>query len=176
MLDKKVKIIIPDSVQVESDGNILVLESKLGRKQIVLPKLLQVKYEGHCLVLSSKISSSSSNILEKSYKSILTNHVVGLDEGFSTHLILRGIGYRVWLKNDKLYLKIGKSHLIEYDVPKDVDIFIPRPTILSFFGIDKAKVFQTAAEIRRFRPPESYKEKGFFYPNERKVFKEGKKS
>ena len=108
-------------------------------------------------------------------RALLANMVRGVTDGFEKKLELRGVGYRAALQGQKLKLTLGFSHPVSYDVPEGISIETPSQTEVIIRGIDKQRVGQVAAEIRRFRPPEPYKGKGVRYADERVVLKEAKK-
>ena len=124
----------------------------------------------------------SPNNLEKKTRSfwgltrtIISNLVAGVSDGFSKTLEIQGVGYRAQMQGNILQLALGYSHEVKYDVPEGIDIKCLKPTEILIEGIDKQKVGQAAAEIRRFRPPEPYKGKGIRYKDEYVFRKEGKK-
>jgi large subunit ribosomal protein L6 len=101
--------------------------------------------------------------------------VVGVTDGFSKQLNIVGVGYRVELKGKDLHLSLGFSHPISYAAPAGIEFVVdPKANTIIVKGIDKERVGQTAAEIRKFRPPEPYKGKGVMYSTERIRRKVGK--
>jgi large subunit ribosomal protein L6 len=108
-------------------------------------------------------------------RTLVQNIVTGVSDGFETRLEINGVGYRAQAQGKTLNLALGYSHDVNYAVPEGVEIQTPRPTEIVVSGIDKQKVGQVAAEIRRWRPPEPYKGKGVKYANEYVFRKEGKK-
>ena len=103
------------------------------------------------------------------------NIVEGVSSGFVKELELNGVGYKATQKGKILELLLGYSHPINFDVPDDLKIEVPKPTQIKISGIDKQKVGQIAANIRSFRKPEPYKGKGVKYKDEIIKRKEGKK-
>jgi large subunit ribosomal protein L6 len=103
------------------------------------------------------------------------NLVTGVTEGFSKVLEITGVGYRAQAQGKNLKLQLGYSHDVNYAVPEGVDVKTPDNTTVEISGIDKQKVGQVAAEIRRWRKPEPYKGKGIKYRGEYIFRKEGKK-
>jgi large subunit ribosomal protein L6 len=103
------------------------------------------------------------------------NLVTGVTEGFSKVLEITGVGYRAQAQGRNLKLQLGYSHDVNYAVPEGVDVKTPDNTTVEISGIDKQKVGQVAAEIRRWRKPEPYKGKGIKYRGEYIFRKEGKK-
>jgi large subunit ribosomal protein L6 len=103
------------------------------------------------------------------------NLVTGVTEGFTKTLEITGVGYRAAAQGKILKLQLGYSHDVNFDVPEGITIATPDQTTINITGIDKQKVGQVAAEIRRWRKPEPYKGKGIKYRGEYIFRKEGKK-
>jgi large subunit ribosomal protein L6 len=103
------------------------------------------------------------------------NLVTGVTEGFTKVLEITGVGYRAQAQGKNLRLQLGYSHDVNYPVPEGIDIKTPDQNTVEISGIDKQKVGQVAAEIRRWRKPEPYKGKGIKYRGEYIFRKEGKK-
>ena len=103
------------------------------------------------------------------------NLVTGVTEGFSKKLLISGVGYRAQAQGRTLKLQLGYSHDVNFPVPEGVEVKTPDQTTVEISGIDKQKVGQVAAEIRRWRKPEPYKGKGIKYRGEFIFRKEGKK-
>ena len=125
--------------------------------------------------VTARSGSRISAAMSGTTRALLANMVRGVTDGFEKKLELRGVGYRAALQGQKLKLTLGFSHPVSYDVPEGISIETPSQTEVIIRGIDKQRVGQVAAEIRRFRPPEPYKGKGVRYADERVVLKEAKK-
>jgi large subunit ribosomal protein L6 len=110
-----------------------------------------------------------------SVRSRIKNIVDGVSIGFVKELELTGVGYQATQKGKVLELLLGYSHPINFDVPDDLKIEVPKPTQIKITGVDKQKVGQVAANIRSYRKPEPYKGKGIKYKEEIIKRKEGKK-
>ena len=108
-------------------------------------------------------------------RTMASNLVVGVTEGFTKTLLITGVGYRAALAGKQLKLQLGYSHDVMYDIPEGITIKTPDVTTVEISGADKQKVGQVAAEIRRWRKPEPYKGKGIKYAGEFIFRKEGKK-
>ena len=108
-------------------------------------------------------------------RTLVNNIVLGVSEGYSKKLEIKGVGYRGNLQGKTLVLSLGFSHEVRYDVPEGVDVKMDGQTNIEVSGIDKQLVGQVAAKIRGFKPPEPYKGKGIRYVDEYVVRKEGKK-
>lgn len=108
-------------------------------------------------------------------RTLVQNLVTGVTEGFTKTLEITGVGYRAAMQGRNLRLQLGYSHDVNIAVPDGIEIKTPDPTTVEISGIDRQKVGQVAAEIRRWRKPEPYKGKGIKYRGEFIFRKEGKK-
>ncbi|WP_242125626.1 50S ribosomal protein L6 [Sphingobium sp. Sx8-8] len=108
-------------------------------------------------------------------RTLVANLITGVTEGYTKKLLITGVGYRADAKGKVLNLKLGYSHDVDFPVPEGIEIKTPDNTTVEISGIDKQKVGQVAAEIRRWRKPEPYKGKGIKYAGEFIFRKEGKK-
>ena len=127
------------------------------------------------LNVSARSGSRFARAMSGTTRALLQNMVTGVTEGFERKLELVGVGYRAQAQGNKVNLTLGFSHPVEYAVPEGVSVETPSQTEILVKGIDRQRVGQVAAEIRRFRPPEPYKGKGVRYADERIVLKEAKK-
>jgi large subunit ribosomal protein L6 len=105
---------------------------------------------------------------------LANNAVVGVSAGFTKELEIVGVGYRAKLDKNRLELSLGYSKPVLYEIPEDIEILVPRPTLISVKGIDKQRVGQEAHKIRSFRKPDPYKLKGIRYIGEHLIKKERK--
>ncbi len=108
-------------------------------------------------------------------RTLVSNLVVGVSDGFTKVLEITGVGYRAAVQGKNLKLQLGYSHDVDYPIPEGITIKTPDPTTVEISGSDKQVVGQVAAEIRRWRKPEPYKGKGIKYRGEFIFRKEGKK-
>jgi len=108
-------------------------------------------------------------------RSLIANLITGVAEGYTKTLEINGVGYRAEVQGKNVKLNLGFSHDVLFPIPEGIDIKCTKPTEIVITGIDKQKVGQVAAEIRRYRPPEPYKGKGIKYVGEYVFRKEGKK-
>ncbi len=108
-------------------------------------------------------------------RTLVQNLITGVTEGFTKKLLITGVGYRANAQGKNLKLQLGYSHDVDFAVPEGIEIKTPDNTTVEISGIDKQKVGQVAAEIRRWRKPEPYKGKGIKYDGEFIFRKEGKK-
>ena len=166
---------IPDGVTVEIAGQNVTAKGKLGELSLTLSDEVEVAREGEQILVKPRDDGMSAQKLWGTSRSLVSNLVSGVSEGFSRNLEINGVGYRSQVQGKELVLQLGLSHEIRFPVPEGIDINCPDQTHITVSGTDKQKVGQTAAEIRRFRPPEPYKGKGIRYEGEYVFRKEGKK-
>lgn len=159
-------------VKVE-DGSITVTGPK-GELQKYLHELVNVKVEDNQVIVEVNDPTSKK---EKSfwglYRSLIASMVQGVEEGFEKKLEVNGVGYSVSLSGNKLSLKVGYSHPVEYTLPEGVSASV-EGNVITVSGIDKQVVGEVAAEIRKIKKPEPYKGKGIKYVDEVIRRKEGK--
>jgi len=108
-------------------------------------------------------------------RSLLSNIVTGVSEGFTKRLLITGVGYRAAMQGKDLVLQLGHSHEIRYPLPEGIKVDVPNQTEIVISGANNQVVGQVAAEIRSYRKPEPYKGKGVRYADEIIIRKEGKK-
>ena len=108
-------------------------------------------------------------------RTLVQNLITGVTEGYTKQLQITGVGYRANVQGKNLKLQLGYSHDVDFAIPEGITIATPDQTTVNISGIDKQKVGQVAAEIRRWRKPEPYKGKGIKYAGEFIFRKEGKK-
>ncbi|NKB32961.1 MAG: 50S ribosomal protein L6 [Pseudomonadales bacterium] len=168
-------VTLPKGVEASlSDGAISVKGTK-GNLNLSLHDLVAVAQDGENLKVSARDTSRQAGALAGTFRSIISNMVVGVSEGFQKKLELQGVGYRAKASGKTLNLTVGYSHPINYQLPDGVTAETPSQTEILISGADKQLVGQVAADIRKFRPPEPYKSKGFRYADERVFRKEAKK-
>ena len=169
-------ILVPETVEIKIDKEEISVKGKRGELKQVLPDFLRV------VIKDDKLTVATKNAEDKKQRSLwgtmnrlIFNMIKGVTDGFEKKLEMIGVGYRGEVKEDKLILRLGFSHLIEYSIPSDIEIKVEKSFII-VTGIDKQKVGDVAAKIRRFRKPEPYKGKGVKYVDEVIRRKAGKKA
>ncbi len=171
----KIPVELPHGVDFNLSGTTVTLKGSKGVLYMELNPEVELANEDGKLSVTARSGSRFSSAMSGTTRALLANMVRGVTDGFEKKLELRGVGYRAALQGKKLNLTLGFSHPVSYDVPEDISIETPSQTEVIIKGIDKQRVGQVAAEIRRFRPPEPYKGKGVRYADERVVLKEAKK-
>jgi large subunit ribosomal protein L6 len=174
-------ITVPDKVKVTVSPGRVKVEGPKGQLERTLPAEITVK-----LVAASGDGASGQLVFERpsdDYKhralhglvrSLVANMVEGVDKGFTKHLELVGVGYRVAKQGDDVVLSLGFSHPVRFKPPQGISIDVQDPTKFSVSGISIEDVGQVAANLRSLRPPEPYKGKGVMYRGERIRRKAGK--
>jgi large subunit ribosomal protein L6 len=172
----KKPIAIPAGVTATVESGTLTVK---GPKGTLAMRLLDdlVKYEvGEGEIRVTPLTDAQRNRAAWGMqRTNVQNLVTGVTDGFTKVLEITGVGYRAAAQGKNLRLQLGYSHDVNYPVPEGIDIKTPDPNTVEISGIDKQKVGQVAAEIRRWRKPEPYKGKGIKYRGEYIFRKEGKK-
>ena len=166
---------VPAAVQVSMDGQQITVKGPKGTLEQQLHRLVEVTQENGELSFKARDGSKAANALTGTTRSVTSNMIVGVSDGFEKKLELVGVGYRAQAKGRILNLTLGFSHPVDYELPEGVTAETPSQTEIVVKGTDKQQVGQVAAEIRAYRPPEPYKGKGVRYADEMVVRKEAKK-
>ena len=163
---------VPNGVRVQiGDGSVLV-EGPKGKLNTVLPPGIRCELEDSTLM--AKREDDSYAAMHGLARSLVANAVTGVSAGFQKGLEIVGIGYRAEVKDRVVVLNLGYSRPIEFPLPEGIQVTIERQTRLAVSGIDKQQVGQVAANLRRLRPPDPYKQKGVRYAGEKLKKKVGK--
>ncbi len=165
----------PDGVQVAIDGQTVTAKGPKGELSVVLVGDVTVDRTDEGISVQPVGTSKRAHAMWGMSRTLVDNIVTGVSDGFEKRLEINGVGYRAVLQGKNLHLALGFSHDVTFPIPDGIEIQCPKPTEIIVSGIDKQKVGQVAAEIRRFRPPEPYKGKGVKYADEYVFRKEGKK-
>ena len=171
----KKPVAVPSGVSATDDNGLLVIKGPKGT--LTMPMLDDVIYainEGEILVTPVG-PTQQARAAWGMQRTMVQNLVTGVTEGFTKVLEITGVGYRAQAQGRSLRLQLGYSHDVNYKLPDGVDVKTPDQNTVEISGIDKQKVGQVAAEIRRWRKPEPYKGKGIKYRGEYIFRKEGKK-
>jgi len=166
---------VPDGVTATLDGQTVSVKGPKGELSVVLVEDVLAKMEEGNIQVDPRNESKRARSMWGLSRSLIANLVTGVSEGYVKSLEINGVGYRAEVQGKNLKLNLGFSHDVLFPIPEGIDIKCPRPVEIVISGIDKQKVGQVAAEIRRYRPPEPYKGKGIKYVGEYVFRKEGKK-
>jgi large subunit ribosomal protein L6 len=162
-------------VTAELKGGALTVKGPKGALTLDLNREVEVTQQDSELAVAARSGSRFANAMAGTTRALINNMVRGVTAGFERKLELVGVGYRAQAQGKKLNLTLGFSHPVEYPVPDGINIETPSQSEIIVKGIDRQRVGQVAAELRRVRPPEPYKGKGVRYSDERIVLKEAKK-
>lgn len=171
----KKPIAIPSGVQVTISGQTVTVKGPKGQLAWTLADEVTPAQEGDAIVLSKRDESQRAQAMWGLSRTLVNNMVVGVTKGYEEVLELVGVGYRAAMKGQALSMQLGFSHDVDVKPPAGITFAVPRQTEIRISGIDKQLVGETAARIRRIRPPEPYKGKGVRYSGEQVRRKEGKK-
>jgi large subunit ribosomal protein L6 len=167
----KKPVAIPGGVTAAVNGQ----EVSKGELKHVLVDQIMAKTDRDGIEIAMREDTKEARAMWGMSRTLVANLITGVTEGFTKKLEITGVGYRATVQGQALQLQLGYSHDITYPLPDGIQAQCPKPTEILISGIDKQKVGQVAAEIRRFRPPEPYKGKGVRYAGEYILRKEGKK-
>ena len=168
-------ISVPAGVDCKLDGVELKVKGPKGQLERKLHPNMQVTIESDLITVTRPTDGRIDRSLHGLTRTLVSNMVIGVTEGFSKTLNIVGVGYKVDLKGKALNLSLGYSHTIDYPAPEGIEFDVDsKKNIIIVKGKDKEVVGQVAAEIRKLRPPEPYKGKGVMYENEKIRRKAGK--
>jgi len=171
----KKPVAIPGGVTASIEEGALTVKGPKGTLTLGLSDFIDYKVEGDEIQVKPANDTKQARSFWGMQRTLVSNLVEGVTDGFSKTLEISGVGYRAKAQGSKLNLQLGFSHDVNIDVPEGIDVKTPDQTTVIISGIDKQAVGQLAAEIRRWRKPEPYKGKGIKYQGEYVFRKEGKK-
>lgn len=172
-LGKKI-ITVPAGVKIAVENGVISVEGPKGKLQYAIPGPIEVKVSGGTINVSRPSDAKIHMSLHGLVRTLISNMIIGVTEGYKKELEIRGVGYKAQVQGAKLTMALGYSHPIEYNIPEGVTVETPKPTIVIIKGADKVKVGEVAAELRDFYRPEPYKGKGIRYAGEYVRHKAGK--
>jgi large subunit ribosomal protein L6 len=167
-------IVLPEGVKVNILPDKVEFEGKKGKLVSPLCQGIQARTEDRKLILTRADDSKQQKAFHGLCRSLALNAAIGVSSGFAKQLEIVGVGYRAKLDKDKLELSLGYSKPVLFPIPKDIEIVLEKPTLITVKGIDKQRVGKVADEIKRFRKPDPYKLKGIRYLGEHLIKKERK--
>ena len=167
---------LPSGVLVAISPGRVQVNGPLGELTQTVPARMQVEKTDAEIVVTRPTERGQDRALHGLTRTLIANMVEGVTKGFEKHLEIQGVGYRAQLKGDEIELAVGFSHPVTIKPRGGISFEVPVPTQIVVKGIDKQMVGQTAAEIRKVRPPEPYKGKGIRYRDEQVRRKVGKRA
>jgi large subunit ribosomal protein L6 len=165
---------IPEGTKVNILADRIEVEGPKGKLTSPVFSGILIQMEDNQIVFTRETDSPQHRSLHGLCRTLANNAVVGVSAGFTKELEIVGVGYRAKLDKNRLELSLGYSKPVIYEIPEDIEILVPRPTLISVKGIDKQRVGQEAHKIRSFRKPDPYKLKGIRYVGEHLIKKERK--
>jgi len=170
----KQPIAIPSGVEVSISGTDVTVKGKNTSLSETLPEGISARVEENQVFVERRRNDKRSRSLHGLYRSLLTNHIRGVTEGYRIELEIHGVSYQASATPQEITLKVGYANALKLAIPQGVSLEIPNPTHVVVLGADKQKVGEFAAKIRQQRPPEPYKGKGIRYRGEQIQRKAGK--
>lgn len=165
---------IPDGVQVTIEGSRVVVKGPKGELSDAFNADLGIALEDGAIVVTRPTEQPRHRSLHGLTRTLIANMVLGVTDGFERTLEIHGVGYRAQQRGKNIEIAAGFSHAVNFEAPNGIELAVETPTVLHVRGIDKQLVGETAARIRRVRPPEPYKGKGIRYRGEQVRRKAGK--
>jgi large subunit ribosomal protein L6 len=172
----KKPIEVPAGVIVSVDPGHVTVSGPKGELRQVVPTRMQITQDEGTVSVARPTERGEDRALHGLTRTLIANMVEGVTQGFEKKLEIQGVGYRAALAGENLELQVGYSHSVRITPRTGISFEVPVPTQVVVRGIDKQMVGQTAAEIRKVRPPEPYKGKGIRYEGEHVRRKVGKRA
>ncbi len=169
-------ITVPEGVEVVIEPGLVTVKGPKGELSEKISRDLTVTQDGDTVTVARPTDRGEHRALHGLSRSLIANMVEGVTTGFEKTLEIQGVGYRAQLKGKDLVLALGYSHPVEITAPEGIEFEVPEPTEVKVRGISKQMVGETAANIRKRRPPEPYKGKGIRYRDEHVIRKVGKRA
>jgi large subunit ribosomal protein L6 len=171
----KQPILIPNGVDVTIADDHVTVKGPKGTLEHTIVGDVTIARDGDALVVTRADDARQNRSLHGLTRSLVSNMVVGVSEGFTKELEIVGVGYRAQAAGpNALEMQLGFSHPVRFNAPEGITFEVPSPTRITVRGFDKQVVGQVAADIRKIRKPEPYKGKGIRYAGERIIRKAGK--
>ena len=173
----RLPITVPAGVEVKVDGSVVSVKGSKGELSHSVASPIQVSLEDSTITVSRPNDEREARSLHGLTRTLISNMIVGVTEGYKKNLEIVGTGYRVQAKGSDLEFALGYSHPVAVKAPEGITLTVDSPTKVSVSGINKQQVGEVAANIRKLRRPDPYKGKGIRYAGEiirRKVGKAGK--
>ncbi|WP_298911388.1 50S ribosomal protein L6 [uncultured Aliiroseovarius sp.] len=166
---------LPSGVTASLSGQTVEVKGPKGTRTFTATDDVTITVEDNAVSVEPRGKSKRARQQWGMSRTMVSNMVTGVTEGFKKELEINGVGYRAQMQGNTLKLNLGYSHDVDYVAPEGVTVTAPKPTVIIVEGIDQQLVGQAAANIREWRKPEPYKGKGIKYKDEYIFRKEGKK-
>ncbi len=170
----KQPVIIPANVDVSVISQTITIKGSKGECSYTAPECISIQHIDSQITVSRVNETKFSKAMFGTVRSLISNMVIGVTEGYKKDLIIEGVGYKAQIKGQQIVLSLGFSHDVVYQIPEGIKVDVQGGTNVSVEGIDKQLVGQVAASIRDYSPVEPYKGKGVRYAGEHVRRKEGK--
>ena len=170
----KKEIILPEKTKIDFKIRELVVKGEKGTLTRTIHPAVDLSIKDNTISVTIVQDDRKTRSLQGLTRSLVANMVDGVSKGFERTLEINGIGYRAEMKGKSIVLNLGYSHPIDFPLPDGIDATVDKNNVIKLSGIDKEKVGQTAASIRKLRKPEPYKGKGIRYAGEYVRMKAGK--
>ncbi len=170
----KKPVALPKGVEFKAGNGQFTVKGPKGSLTIAQPAGIEVDQNGGTLTMA--LAGVDNTALAGTVRTLLSNMVTGVSEGFQRKLELVGVGFRASMQGKDLNLSLGFSHPVVFVAPEGITLEVPSQTEILVKGADKQQVGEVAAKIRAYRPPEPYKGKGVRYSGEKINIKEAKKA
>ena len=167
-------ITVPTEVQVKLEGQKITVTGPKGTLEREIHKNITLEIADNEIKVIRKDDEAANKSLHGLTRTLINNMIIGVTSGYNKELQINGVGYRVAKQGNNLNLTLGYSHPVIFEAPAGITFDVPNPNTIIVKGIDKELVGQTAAEVRKQRPPEVYRGKGIKYADEVIRRKEGK--
>ena len=167
---------VPAGVTVSVEPGRVAVTGPLGSLQQAVPQRMEIAQDDGTVTVARPTERGEDRALHGLTRTLIANMVEGVTKGYEKRLEIQGVGYRAALKGTDLELQVGYSHAVTVKPRTGITFEVPAPTQIIVKGTDKQQVGQTAAEIRKVRPPEPYKGKGIRYEGEYVRRKVGKRA
>ena len=162
----KQPVSIPKEIKITLQDNSITVASQKNKLELNIPSGILIELNDNILLVKRQENTKQLRSLHGTIRVLINNMVKGVTEGFKKELEIIGVGYKAQIKGKDLILNLGFSHPVEMAVPEDLNVSTPSTTRVVVEGIDKQKVGEFAAKVRRIYPPEPYKGKGVRYSGE----------
>ena len=170
------ELTVPENVTVTNENGCITVKGPKGELSLTLNPNIDVKVEDNKVTVTRNSDIKKTKQMHGTTNALIENMIIGVSKGYTVELETVGVGYRFQVTGKQINVSAGFSHPVVVDIPEGITVEAPSTTELKLSGIDKQKVTEFAANIRKIRKPEPYKGKGIRYKGEVIRRKEGKKA